>query len=382
MQKILYVITKSNWGGAQRYVYDLAATLPKKEWDVSVVLGGTGLPGEGGGKLEEQLRHADIRTLFIPSLVRDVSWRAEWRTFRHLLDLFAKEQPDVVHLNSSKAGALGALAARITGVPHIVFTAHGLAFNEDRPAWQRALIWLAQYATVALSHTTIAVSHAVAHGTMHMPFVTRKVVVIHLGIHPPAFMPAEGARAFIAARANPTVAGPWVGTLAELTWNKGLHHLVRAMSDLKRRGINCSLFIMGEGEEHGFIDTLRTEEDVEDRVHLLGFVPEGARYLPAFDIYALSSYTEALGYGLIEAGLAKLPAVATKVGGIPEIVEDKLSGYLVPPNNAKAFADKLAELVQSTELRGQFGNALFAKTSTEFSIERMVQKTTALYARS
>ncbi len=379
--KILYVITKSNWGGAQRYVYDLATALPKKHWDVGVLLGGSGLPGEGGGKLEEELRHADIRTLFIPTLRRDVSLRAEWRAFRNLLDLFAQEQPDIVHLNSSKAGALGALAARISGVPLIVFTAHGLAFNEDRPTWQRILIWLAQYATLLLCHRAIAVSRSVASGLKSMPFVGHKITTIHLGVHEPAFLPREDARAFVTARAHAPGPGIWIGTLAELTWNKGLHTLVRAVSELKRKGIDCALFIMGEGEERTFLETLRTEESVEDRVHLLGFVPEGARYLPAFDIFALPSYTEALGYSLIEAGLAGLPAVATRVGGIPEIIEDKLQGYLVPPNHAGQLADRLAELIADPGLRERFGSALRQKVSEEFSIAHMVEATIAAYVR-
>ncbi len=105
-KKIIFVITKSNWGGAGRYVFDLATTLTS-DYDVAVALGGTGL-------LVDKLRKENIRTIPIPSLGRDIHVRADSSAFFELLAIFKKEKPDVVHLNSSKAGGLGALAARMS----------------------------------------------------------------------------------------------------------------------------------------------------------------------------------------------------------------------------------------------------------------------------
>jgi glycosyltransferase involved in cell wall biosynthesis len=124
-KKVTYVITKANWGGAQRYVFDLATHLPKEEFDVSVAYGVE-------GKLAEELKRAGIVTHYIPALGRDVSFVKDTKSLLELFELFLKEQPDVVHLNSSKAGGVGALAARLTGVPKIVFTIHGLPEDEAR----------------------------------------------------------------------------------------------------------------------------------------------------------------------------------------------------------------------------------------------------------
>ena len=285
MQKILFVITKSNWGGAQRYVFDLARSLPKKEWSVGVVLGGTGLPGAGGGKLEEELRHRDIRTLFVPSFMRDVSLLTEWRTFKHLSNLFATEQPDIVHLNSSKAGGLGAVSARLAGVPMIVFTVHGAPWQEDRGVLARGVIAVASWITFLFCHRVIVISQDAFERIRSLPFCGKKTRLVHNGIEPLEFLPKEAAREALGIDTSQ----PVLGAVGELVWNKGYHVLLRAVGVLKRRGINVYVCIVGDGEERKFIETLVQEEDIEDRVHLAGFVQDAYKILKAFDIFVLPS---------------------------------------------------------------------------------------------
>ena len=150
-KKILFVITKSNWGGAQRYVYDLATALPKTEFDVSVVFGQK-------GRLAEKLEQAGIKTYNIVSLQRDVSLGADLKSFFELRRLFKTVRPNIVHLNSSKAGGVGALAARVAGVKKIIFTAHGWPFWEDRNLVARAVIWFFSWTTALLAHKPIVIS--------------------------------------------------------------------------------------------------------------------------------------------------------------------------------------------------------------------------------
>ena len=126
-KKILYVITKSNWGGAQSYVYTLATAAKDAGADVAVAFGGTGGAGATTGRLELELQKVGIRTVFVKSFMRDISFFKEFRVLGELVRIFKTERPDIVHLNSSKAGGIGALAARLAGVGRIVFTSHGLA---------------------------------------------------------------------------------------------------------------------------------------------------------------------------------------------------------------------------------------------------------------
>ena len=378
MQKILFVITKSNWGGAQRYVFDLARSLPTKEWSVSVVLGGTGLPGAGGGRLEEELRHKDIRTLFVPSFMRDFSLRAEWRTFKHLSNLFATEQPDIVHLNSSKAGGLGAVSARLAGVPMIVFTVHGAPWQEDRGVLARGVIALASWITFLFCHRIIVISQDAFERIRALPFCRQKVRLIHNGIEPLEFLSKKEAREKLGIDTKRDV----VGAVGELVWNKGYHVLLRAIGVLKRRGIHAYVCIVGNGEERKFIETLLQEEDIEDRVHLAGFVQDAYKILKAFDIFVLPSVKEGLPYVLLEAGQAELPVVASDVGGVPDIITDNASGLLCPPKNHNKLADQLAELLGRDDMQKKFAGALHERALKEFSLKKMIEQTAAVYRNS
>lgn len=373
-KRILYVVTKANWGGAQRYVFDLALAAHQAGHQVTVAYGAE-------GRLAERLRESGIAGIALQNLGRDLSITADRAAFLDIYRAISVVGPDILHLNSSKAGALGALAGRVLGIQKIIFTAHGWAFNEDRPAWQRAFFWLAHYATVLLAHHTIAVSRATLRATFNMPFVRHKVLLVRLGIGEPDFLARELAREQLLARMSPALPEQllWLGSLSELTWNKSLHTLLRALVILKRQGLKVGLVVLGEGEEREFLETLIDEQGLQEQVRLSGFVADGWRYLKAFDIFVLPSRTEALSYALIEAGYAGLPVVASNVGGIPEVVENGQDGLLVPPDNPAALADALELLLKNPIRREQFGQALQKSVKEKFALERMVKETFAAY---
>jgi glycosyltransferase involved in cell wall biosynthesis len=374
MRKILFVITKSNWGGAQRYVYDLATALPKADWRVAVVMGGTGEQGAPGGRLEEELRHKDVTALFIPAFMRDVSLRADWQAFRQLYDLFATERPDVVHLNSSKAGGLGALAAQLAGVPHIVFTSHGLVWDEDRNPLTRAAIWFASWLTFLLCDRVIVLSQDNYARARKLPFCKNKITLVYNGVAPLEFLARQEAREALQLPQDALV----VGALGELTWNKQLHVLIRAFGELVRGGFNGTLCIIGGGEEQQFLETLLDELKLQDRVRLAGFVPNGHHYLKAFDVFVLPSVKEGLPYVLMEAGQAGLPVIATRISGSTDILDE--AGVLVQPKKEKELAEALTRLLADAPKRAALAAALQARVQKEFSLEHMVSATLGVYA--
>lgn len=370
-KRILYAITKSNWGGAQRYVCDMAQAAQAAGHDVLVVTGSE-------GPLTQRLKAADIRTHAISAMQRDVKLMAEIHSFRELMDVMREFRPDVVHGNSSKAGALAGLAARLLRVPRIVFTAHAWAFNERRPKWQKAIIAIFHYITVLLSHTTICVSRATQIDAAWMPFVQKRFVVIHNGVAPVELHTREHARARLAPDFSTFPDALWIGTVAELHPTKGLDTLIEAFSDIAR-DLPVVLLIIGEGTEWSKLQKLTKIYDLPDRIMLAGFVPEAASYLRALDIFALPSRSEALGYAFLEAGIAHLPATGTRVGGVPEVIEDGETGILVPSDDRVALAEALRALVANEALRAKLAQNLHALVLKKFSISEMTKKTLALY---
>lgn len=372
MKKVLFVITKSNWGGAQRYVYDLATSLSKNEFEAVVALGGTGSKGAGAGRLKAELEQAGIRTIFVQSFTRNISLGSDLPMGFELFNIFKKERPEVVHLNSSKAAVAGAVAGRLVGVPRIIATVHGWAFNEPRPFWQQALIKLAHWLGAVACHHTICVSLYDMCQAASWPWVSGKVSCIHNGIAPVDFLPRKPATEGEGEHVR-------ILTNGELTANKNLFLAIDAVLEAQGRGVHITYAIMSEGELKGQLTQYIAERNLGQTVTLLGFVPEGARHYQNFDIFFLPSKKEGLPYVLIEAGYAGLPVVASNVGGIPEIVEDGVSGILKKSSDTAGFAVALVELARSKELRAKLGQNLKEKVERDFTLEQMINKTIAIY---
>ena len=372
---ILYVITKGTWGGAQRYVYELALASHERGHVVTVACG---TPGE----LVHRLGLVGIPVKLIPGLARDVRMGSDIRALLGLVSIIRKQRPRIVHANSSKAGLMAVVAARMLFVPRIIFTAHGWAWNELRPQWQRKAFKLLHFSTVLLAHSVIAVSHAIARDAQWMPLVQKRFVVIPHGVSPIELLPRAEARAFLEHALGTTLSPEaiWIGALAELHPTKGLDVLIRAFARVSDTLPHTLLILIGAGEDRGRLVALAHMLRVETRVFFAGHVPDAARILSALDIFAFPSYSEALGYALLEAGQASLPSVASNVGGIPEIITDSVDGLLVTAGDDAMLAENIALLVQDHELRARLAQSLHNRVLTGFSKERMLTETFSLYA--
>ena len=301
-KKVLFLITKATWGGAQRYVYDLATHLSREQFEPVVAYGEQGV-------LSEKLDGKNIETHPLPSLGRDIALVSDVSSFFEIITCVRRVRPDVLHLNSSKAAALGALAGRIVGVKRIVFTVHGWPFNEKRNEFARVMLYLISWLTAFLSHEVIVVSKSDGVQGGKMRWISKKIHYVSTGIEIPFFLSREEASASLSLPETPLR----VGTIAELTPNKGLRYGIEAISILKEQGVDVSYTIIGDGEQRAELEDIATEFGVEDRVTFIGFKQDAARYLRAFDVFVLPSVKEGMPYVLLEATFADLPIVTTNV---------------------------------------------------------------------
>ncbi len=373
--KLFICITKSNWGGAQKYVFDLATNIPGSDYDITVLLG-------GNGDLAKNLEKAGIRVINLAHSQRDIDVGKEFNLFFELIKIFKKEKPDIIHLNSSKMGGVGALAGRICGIKKIIFTAHGWAFNEDRNWIEKTAIRFLHIITIILCHSTIAVSE-ITKKQIGEPW-NKKMTVVRNGLRSAEFLDKETAMDYIFKKIsidNPCIKNVldkkpvWIGTISELHKTKGLEYSIQAVSKID----NCVFFIIGDGEEKENIEKLILELGLDQKVFLLGRIESASSYLKAFDVFTLTSITEALPYALIEASSAELPVIASCVGGIPEIIEDKKTGILVSPKNSGEIISALNRLINCPEEREIFGQAAKNKIDTEFNFKKTIENTIKLY---
>jgi len=365
--KILFAITKSNLGGAQRYVLELATAAHKAGNDVLVVCG-------GHGALVEKLQEASIDVRTISALGRDVSMFKDLASLRALRAVIKEFRPDAIQLNSSKIGGLGAVAARTTFPrPKIIFTAHGWAFNEDRSAPQRFVIKILHYITILLSDVTIAVSNAMIAPYKKWPFAASRMHVVYNGVPEFELISRDGARALFAQEGFDFTAFPFVvGMLSELHPIKGIDYAMRAIAHIP----DASLVVCGEGLERKKLEKLRDELNLNDRVFFAGYVADARTRLRAFDTFLMSSNSEAFAYAALEAGYAGVPTIVTRVGGLPEAVTES-HGYIVPPRNARAIADAIEEIRANPEAAAAKAELQAQRIRDQFSMENMKNETLA-----
>ena len=371
-KKILFLITKSNWGGAQRYVYDLATNLPKDEFDVSVALGGDGI-------LKENLETAGIRVLPIKGLQRDISFRKELLSFWEIAHLIRDEDPDIFHVNSSKAGFIGAVLGRILGVPRVIFTAHGWAFNEDRSTISKLFVGFFHWLTVISSHTTIAVSHGMK-AQMKWPWTQAKMQVVHLGRTISAMKDKAEARREIAEYAPKLAASndTWIGCIGELHPIKRHPLSITAVKTLLSDFPTLKLVIVSGGELYEELQNMLEKEGLEEHIFLTGAIPEAARLLKAFDVFVLPSKSESFGYVLLEAGQAKLPVVSTETGGITDLITSGENGLLVPVDDQESLTNALRTVLSDQTLATELAAEHHRRMGT-ITVEKMVRETIAVY---
>lgn len=369
-KKILYVITKSVWGGAQRYIFDLATNLPKNEFEPIVACGGSGL-------LIDKLKQNNIKTASIPYLERDVKLKNEFLSLIALWKIFRKEKPDAVHLNSTKVGGLGAITARLAGVPKIIFTAHGWPFKEDRSWPMTALIWLISWLTSLFSHHVIVITKSDFESSREFAFLpAKKFGLIPNGIDENADSPIgrEEARKSLGIKLPKD--GFLIGTIAEFTKNKGLKYLIESMIHLPE---TIHLVLIGDGEEIKEAKEFSKNLSQGHRIKFAGFRENASRYLGAFDAFALPSIKEGLPYVLLEAGRASLSVIATNVGGIPDIITHGENGLLVKPKDAYQLSRAINSIFESRGEESVLGQNIRNKIEKNHSIKKMLAQTTALY---
>lgn len=373
-QKILFIITKSVFGGAGRYVYELATRLSEEGHKVAVALGGEGV-------LKTKLLDAGIEVFPISSAQRDMNITKEIKTLWRIYSILRTYKPTVVHLNSPKIGGLGAVAARLAFVPKIIYTNHGWPFKESRPEWQLLLIKISSWITVFLGGTTVLLSQTELDFVKAWPFVQKKFVIIPNGVA--SFTPKDKDQA-LSELIGEDLAREWkvegrtiIGTISELHKNKGLTYAIEGIQSYMNQypDKKVGFIIIGEGELRADL----TAQIKDKNIVLAGHVNEAREYIKAFDIFLLSSIKEGLPFAILEAGYVGVPIISTSVGGIPEVIQNLEQGMLIPPKRSQEIKNALVYLDEHPEAKDKMVKALKERINEKYNFEKIIVQIKKLY---
>lgn len=367
-------------GGAQRYVFDLASTLAK-EHEVAVAFGEQGEKGE----LAQLLREASIKYFVIKSLKRNISPLDDYRAIGEIADVMNIFQPEVVHLNSTKVSIVGSLAARKAKArSRVVYTAHGWVFKEPMNFLKKWLYVVLEKYTACLKDRIICISKVdLAVAKTVLDISDSKLALIYHGLNQADYhlLDREAARHCIFEEML-NIKQPEnayiVGSIGNLYPTKDFNTFVSALAELRERtDKNMVGVIMGDGPERAQLEIhIRA---AKAKVYLIGRVMDAANYLKAFDCYVCSSVKEGFPYTILEAMSAEVPIISTRVGGIPDIIEQGVNGQLVEAGDYKALAQGVIDFQAQPEVAGKYASNSKDKQAAKLSLETMIKDTLAVY---
>jgi glycosyltransferase involved in cell wall biosynthesis len=374
--RITNVITRMNVGGAQETVYLTCALIDQQRYPSGILCGAqTG----GGETLIAATRERGIPLRIEPSLVRELNPIMDPLAVARLTAIFRRDRPDIVHTHSSKAGIVGRVAARLAGVRHVVHSAHGWAFNQHQSGLERSLYQTLERSVGALTDVIVLVAQANLEAARELGIGRpERYRIIRSGIEVERFARKPGDRASVCAEFGLDPACFLIGSVARLSPPKEPYLLVEALARIAPSHPSAALLLVGEGEHRARTEAAIARHGLQDRVRLAGLRNDVPRLLGACDAFALATLWEGLPRVLPQALAAGLPIVSSAVNGTVEAVIDGVTGYLVPPGDVAAMADRLCRLACDPAAARRMGEAGRLRVD-EFSARQMVRRLEELY---
>ncbi len=384
-RKILYIVTQSEIGGAQKNVLDLAVEL-KNRYDVLVAAG-----PDGGGKIFGQLADNKIRWQCLKWLRRGgANPLIDLAGLVQILLLILKEKPDIVHLHSSKAGFLGSIAGKIAGA-RVIYTVHGAVFEASFSKLARKIfLWLEKFSAYFKDKIICVSANDKKLWLNYKAAPEKKLIIIHNGLNldKTDFLDPAEAKEYLASQSanffealqGTTDSLKIVGTIANFFPEKGLPYFIEAADILinQKQLKNIIFVVIGDGADRPLLEEIIKAHNLQSQFILNGTIANASRYLRAFNIFVLPSIKEGLPYTILEAMAADVPIVASHVGGLPEMIKNNVNGFLLFPRDIDTLAEKIMELLDNPALAQKFSEASQKKVQ-EFSLAKMIAATEKIY---
>jgi len=362
-KRILFVNYCMAMGGIENMIVDFVRHVPRDEFEPQVAV------FESGGSLEQVLEAEGV-----PVHRLHKREGIDLGLVLRLRQLIRGQGIDVIHSHNYSAWLYACLAARATGNVIHVHTEH----SEVDRSWRRYLAerWLSRFTTFV-----VAVSrHVHAAMIQDIGIDPRRVRLVYNGVDVSRFSPGAGRRAGARQGLGLSPDQVAIGIVARLARIKNHDALLRAFAPLcQEPGNRARLVVVGDGPERAALEQLAHGLGITNGVTFLGERHDIPELLNAFDIYALTSLNEGMNLTLLEAMSTGLPVVATAVGGNVEIVEEGVTGCLVPSGDIGALTERLRYLVNSAAVRTPMGQEARARVLRLFDQQAMMRDYLALY---
>lgn len=340
MKKILYITTLPDWGGAQNYIFRLANFL-KDDFDIVVAFGA--MENKSKFNLSSLCQREGIKTHQFKYLKRAINPLKDILAIFEIKNFLEREKPDILHLNSSKAGVIGSLAASMLRIkPRVLYTVHGWVFLEPMNILKRKFYIFLEKLASRWRDILLVLGEREKEAALNLKIAAQKKILVmpHSNLARVPFLEKDEAKETLGLPKTKKI----IGAIANFYPAKGLSYLINAAKEI--RG-DYFFSIIGDGFLKEELEMQIKNSGLSDCFILHGEKPFAARYLNAFDIFVLPSVKEGMPFAILEAISAGLPIVATDVGSIREMLAHYPNKIIVPPGDTQ----KLKEALLSIEIK-------------------------------
>lgn len=371
------VIARLNVGGPAIHVVNLNSGLNCNRFE-SVLLSGTENPGEGT-MLDYALAHG-VQPIVIPEIVGEATFKArDLKALSSLVQLLRRVHPDIVHTHTAKAGFVGRVAARLAGVPIVVHTYHGHVLHGYYSPRKTDLLRRMEQTLARFTDQIVTVSDLVKRDLVTYKIAPAdKIRVIPLGFDLAPFASAHRLRGQFRQEFNLN-GEPLIGIVGRIFPIKNHRLFIDAAARVLQTNSNARFVIVGDGTLRAEIESQARELSISDHILFTGWRQDMPRIYADLDALVVSSDNEGTPVSAIEAMAAGKPVVATWVGGLPDIIKDGETGYLVPPKNADALARGIRRVIDNPSEKARIGQAARAAACERFAVTRLIAETESLY---
>lgn len=375
--RVLRAITRLNIGGPAIHAILLTRGLQNERFSSVLV---TGLEGPHEGSMRDLASKHGVEPRVLRELGREVSPLNDLRATLAMYRLIRKGRPHIVHTHMAKAGTAGRLAARLARVPIVVHTFHGHTFHSYWGPVKSAVFLQIERALGTMTDRVIAVGDAQKADIAHYGVAPlNKILTIPLGLEIEPMLDAEQHRGRLRAELGIVDDRPLIGIVARLVPIKAHEVFLEAASIIRAASPESTFLIIGDGERRAELEALARQLGVADATRFLGWRDDMREVYADLDVVTLCSNNEGSPVALIEALAAARPVVSTRVGGVPNVVQDGESGLLVPPRDPVAFADSVLAILRDPARGAQLGLAGRRAVFPKHASTRLVQDVERLY---
>jgi len=375
--KIAHIITRMDRGGAPDIVRILFEKLDQEQFDLTLIYGLTVSPSQ---RSAEFLKSLGKRAILIPALCRAISPFYDLAAFFAILKVLRNEKFHIVHTHTAKAGILGRIAARIAGVKVIIHSPHGHDFYGyfgDLASW---FIVCAERFAAPFCEKIHALTELEKKDMLLFKICPpEKIKVIYSGVEVGFLRPSQHLVDNIRAELSVKDKIHFVGMVGRLEPIKGVSYFIEAAKMVTQEMDNVEFLVVGDGSLKEDLKKMAESLGLSAHLAFMGWREDVNTILFTLDLLVLSSLNEAVGRCVLEAQAVGVPVVATRVGGVPEVVLDGVTGLLVPPKDPKKLAEAILFLLKTDDKRRQMSEAGRGWVDEKFSDRVMVEKFVELY---